>query len=530
MSSSIYVPGFEGSLLVASNIDFSKPTGSGTPNVTNLGQILMGSGQSGSNPEIVPATVVAGSGITVTPALGSPNTLTIAATGGGSGTVTSVAMTVPSFLSVAGSPVTTSGTLAVSLSGSALPVSSGGTGDTTLTANGILYGNGTGAIGVTSPGTAGQVLTSNGSGSAPTYQTPSAGGVTSVNTATGAVVLQDSGQGIFTFTPSGSNVNVSSSVASTSQIGAVTLASNAQAIAGTDAANAVTSAALAAKLGAQTVHGVALGEGSSSALGFTSAGSTGQVLIGLTGSDPSFGALGVNSGLAAHSVIISEGTSAFVAVGSVTSGAILQSTGAGSDPAFSSASYPSSTTANQLLYSSSSNTVTGLTSGSSGVLTTDLTGVPSFTGPLSNGQLIIGSTGAQPVAANLSAGSGVTIVNAAGSITISSPSVVTWQSISASQAMVSNNGYLVAGGAVSLSLPASSNVGDVIYVSLAGGTSWSISQGAGQSITVGNLSSTVGVGGSLSSTSSGDGIMLVCSQPSLAWIAPVGPIGNLSLV
>jgi hypothetical protein len=38
-----------------------------------------------------------------------------AAPGGGSGTVTSVALTVPSFLSVSGSPVTTSGTLAVTL-------------------------------------------------------------------------------------------------------------------------------------------------------------------------------------------------------------------------------------------------------------------------------------------------------------------------------------------------------------------------------------------------------------------------------
>lgn len=47
------------------------------------------------------------------------------------GTVTSVAMTVPSFLSVAGSPVTTSGTLAVTLSGTALPVANGGTGSTT---------------------------------------------------------------------------------------------------------------------------------------------------------------------------------------------------------------------------------------------------------------------------------------------------------------------------------------------------------------------------------------------------------------
>ena len=51
----------------------------------------------------------------------------------GTGTVTSVAATVPAFLSVAGSPVTTTGTLAISLSGTALPVANGGTGVTTST-------------------------------------------------------------------------------------------------------------------------------------------------------------------------------------------------------------------------------------------------------------------------------------------------------------------------------------------------------------------------------------------------------------
>ena len=51
-------------------------------------------------------------------------------TGGGGGTVTSVAATVPSFLSVSGSPITTSGTLAITYSGTALPVANGGTGVT----------------------------------------------------------------------------------------------------------------------------------------------------------------------------------------------------------------------------------------------------------------------------------------------------------------------------------------------------------------------------------------------------------------
>ena len=58
------------------------------------------------------------------------------ATPSGTGTVTSVAATVPSFLSVAGSPITTTGTLAITLSGTALPVVNGGTGVTTSTGSG----------------------------------------------------------------------------------------------------------------------------------------------------------------------------------------------------------------------------------------------------------------------------------------------------------------------------------------------------------------------------------------------------------
>jgi hypothetical protein len=65
----------------------------------------------------------------------SNNTITLlnaadtrTAIGAGTGNVSSVGMTVPTFLSVSGSPVTSSGTLAVSLSGVPLPVLNGGTG------------------------------------------------------------------------------------------------------------------------------------------------------------------------------------------------------------------------------------------------------------------------------------------------------------------------------------------------------------------------------------------------------------------
>ncbi len=101
---------------------------------------------------------------------------------GGTGTVTSVALTVPSFLSVSGSPITTSGTLAVTLSGTALPVANGGTGDTSFTAYAPIIGGttSTGALQSASSGmsNSGYVLTSNGSSAAPTWQAAGSGSYT----------------------------------------------------------------------------------------------------------------------------------------------------------------------------------------------------------------------------------------------------------------------------------------------------------------------------------------------------------------
>lgn len=107
------------------------------------------------------------------------------------GTVTSVGLTMPGGFSVASSPVTGSGTIAVSTTlngplrgnGAAfitgninltsevtgtLPVANGGTGATTFTDNGILVGNGTSALDVTAaPTVSGQVLQWNGTAWAP---------------------------------------------------------------------------------------------------------------------------------------------------------------------------------------------------------------------------------------------------------------------------------------------------------------------------------------------------------------------------
>jgi hypothetical protein len=115
---------------------------------------------------------------TATPALVAGTNVTITGTWpnqtvNSSGTVTSVAASVPAFLSIAGSPITTSGTLAITYSGTALPVANGGTGQTTagaafnalspVTSTGdLIIGNGTNSATRLAIGTNNYVLTSNG--------------------------------------------------------------------------------------------------------------------------------------------------------------------------------------------------------------------------------------------------------------------------------------------------------------------------------------------------------------------------------
>lgn len=111
------------------------------------------------------------------------------------GTVTSVAASGGTTgLSFTGSPITTSGTL--TLSGT-LVVANGGTGASTFTANGLLLGNGTSAVGVTAVGTTGQVLVGN-TGAAPTWATLSSSAVTSFSAGTTGLTPSTSTTGAIT--------------------------------------------------------------------------------------------------------------------------------------------------------------------------------------------------------------------------------------------------------------------------------------------------------------------------------------------
>lgn len=150
---------------------------------------------------------------------------------------------------------------------------------------------------------------------------------------------------------------------------------------------------------------------------------------------------------------------------------------------------------------------------------------------LTNGQLAIGSTGVDPVAATLSAGTGISISNGAGSITINGVgSGLTWSVITgASQAMSVNNGYIAnRAGTVAFTLPTTSAVGDMVAVTgINTATGWSIAYTTNQQIFFGTSSATITTG-SLASTQIRDTVYLVCVVANLSWNV-VSSVGNITV-
>lgn len=114
--------------------------------------------------------------------------------GTGSGSVTSAAMTVPTGLSVSGSPITTTGTFAVTWSG-IIPVAQGSTGLASYTVGDLLYADSTSSLAKVAHGTTSQVLI--GSTSAPSW-----GSVSLATMITGTLAVANGGTGQTAFATS----------------------------------------------------------------------------------------------------------------------------------------------------------------------------------------------------------------------------------------------------------------------------------------------------------------------------------------
>lgn len=105
-----------------------------------------------------------------------------------------------------------------------------------------------------------------------------------------------------------------------------------------------------------TNHGVLVGAGTSP-ITQLAVGTTGQVLIGSTGADPAFGALGVNSGLTAHGVLLGQNNSAITALAVGATNSVLQGT-TGADPTFTTTPTVATLTTTGLLTAGNGLTVT----------------------------------------------------------------------------------------------------------------------------------------------------------------------------
>lgn len=133
----------------------------------------------------------------------------------------------------------------------------------------------------------------------------------------------------------------------------------------------------------------------------------------------------------------------------------------------------------------------------------------------------------------LGAGS-ITIAGVGNTLTVTSTGINKWNVINQGTQpanFVVNNGYICqAGGTgnVSIALPTTSILGDMIEIALDGATTWTITQAASQSIRVSGSTTTVGVGGSVVTTGTGDTLRLVCETANLKWLA-LGYIGNLTV-
>jgi hypothetical protein len=136
---------------------------------------------------------------------------------------------------------------------------------------------------------------------------------------------------------------------------------------------------------------------------------------------------------------------------------------------------------------------------------------------LTNGQLMIGNTGNDPSAAVITPGAGISITNAAGSITVAvAGGGVSWSDTSGTFNAASNNGYFLT-AASTPTLPVSPSEGDICEFIVVAAATMTITGNTGQLIRLGNTASAAA--GTCASGVIGNTIRLVYRSTATTWWA-----------
>jgi hypothetical protein len=210
--------------------------------------------------------------------------------------------------------------------------STGTLGTASITAHGVVVGNGTSALTVATIGTKGNVLTDNGAGLDPTFQAPASGSGTVTKVVAGAGLSGGTITTSGTLALDGTFTNHGVLIGTGTDINATAAGAANTFLAGVASAD-------------PTFRGITLASAD-----FANQGTTSTVLHGNAAGNPSFGAVSLSadvtdtlgaanggSGVAsptAHAVLLGEGSSAFGTATIGTAGNVLTDNGAGKDPTF----------------------------------------------------------------------------------------------------------------------------------------------------------------------------------------------------
>lgn len=315
---------------------------------------------------------------------------------------------------------------------------------------------------------------------------------------------------------------------------------------------------------AQIPTGAALTEVDDTNVTMTLGGSPTTALLAATSMTLGWtGQLSLTRGGTAASLVASNGgivysTASAMAIlaGTATAGQILRS-GASAAPTWSTATYPATTTINQILFSSAANVIGGIAAVNGGVLVSSNTGVPSMlANPAAANRVLLSANAAIPAwstavypatttinqilfssAANTitgitTANNGKLVTSAAGVPSITTVGgLIGWTEVTGtSQTAVVNNGYICNNVAlVTVTLPSTATVGQVVSIRGSGAGGWKIAQNASGQINVGTSATTAGVGGSVASSNRYDCVDLICITANNIWVAN-GIQGNLTIV
>lgn len=149
------------------------------------------------------------------------------------------------------------------------------------------------------------------------------------------------------------------------------------------------------------------------------------------------------------------------------------------------------------------------------------------------GHLMIGTGNvAAPFAiiGHITGGAGVTVTGGVGTIQIGlSGGGLDWTvETGAAVAGVVNHGYITNRAAgVTITLPDTAAMGSILRICGMDGL-WVLAQNAGETVYVGNVNTTAGVGGSLTATNAGDCVELVCMVANTSWRV-ISMVGNITV-